>query len=161
MDAPDTSNGKSLNILVVDDEAGSRMALSAVLTLAGHVALFATDGDEALEMFDSAQVPFDLIITDHAMVRVSGVDLVRQLRERGFAGEIVVLTAYAGTIEEQEYKKLEVAGIMEKPFDIAELRRWINCIHECREQSSIGGKLPSQLRAINFYWVKHDPPAGP
>lgn len=144
-----------MNILVVDDEAGSRVALDAVLKLAGHHALFASDGDEALDVFDSADTPFDLIITDHAMARVSGVDLVRRLREKGFAGEIVVLTAYAGTIEEEEYRKLEVAGIMEKPFDISELRRWIECIHGARKQSSTGGNTPGHVSAIDFHWLKH------
>ena len=147
-------SSKRLNILVVDDEAGSRAALAAVLQLAGHKALFAKDGDEALEMFDSAQTPFDLIITDHQMVRVSGLDLVRKLRDKGFGGEIVVLTAYAGTIEEEEYRKLEVSGIMEKPFNIAELREWLDCIHGSRELSRAAGNPEGQPKAIAFCWLK-------
>jgi two-component system sensor histidine kinase EvgS len=143
-----------LNILVVDDEAGSRASLAAVLHLSGHKALFAKDGDEALEMFDHAESPFDLIITDHLMVRVSGLDLVRKLRDRGFAGEIVVLTAYAGTIEEEEYKKLEVAGIMEKPFDLAELREWLDCINGGGNPARTGEKAPGKPRAIAFCWLK-------
>jgi CheY-like chemotaxis protein len=147
---------KGLNILVVDDEAGSRAALAIVLKLSGHRAAFATDGDEALEMFENAVIPFDLIITDHLMVRVSGLDLVHRLREKGFTGEIVVLTAYAGTIEEREYRKLEVAGIMEKPFDIAELRKWLNCIHQCHDQSRTGEKAVCPPRSIEFWWLKRD-----
>ena len=84
------STTKRLNILAVDDEAGSRAALSVVLKMAGHEVLFAKDGDEALKLFETATVPFDLIITDHLMLRVSGIDLVRKLREKGFKGEIVV-----------------------------------------------------------------------
>lgn len=144
----DTNGGKRMNILVVDDEAGSRTALDVVLKLAGHVAQFAKDGDEALEMFDKAATPFDLIITDHLMVRVSGLDLVRGLRQRGFTGEIVVLTAYAGTMEEEEYKKLEIAGIMEKPFDITELRRWLECIHRHEASGEPGD--------TNFFYLKHE-----
>ena len=151
---PNPPSSKRLNILVVDDEAGSRAALAAVLQLAGHKALFAKDGDEALEMFDSAQTPFDLIITDHQMVRVSGLDLVRKLRDKGFGGEIVVLTAYAGTIEEDEYRKLEVSGIMEKPFNIAELREWLDCIYGSREQSRAAGNPQGQPKAIAFCWLQ-------
>lgn len=135
---------------MVDDEAGTRSALHTVLRLAGHNVYFATDGDEALDIFDHAHPLFDLIITDHAMARVSGIDFVRSLRERGFAGDIVVLTAYAGTIDEQQYRKLEVAGIMEKPFDIAELRHWIDCIHES------GDDKPAPPGPIHFYWLRHD-----
>ncbi len=128
--------------------------MSVVLQLAGHHAVFARDGDEALEIFDHTDVHFDLIITDHLMARVSGIDLVRRLRERGFTGQIVVLTAYAGTIEEEEYRKLEVAGIMEKPFDIAELRRWIECLHDCEGRDPDDPECPP--RAIDFCWLKRD-----
>ena len=83
------------------------------------------------------------------MVRVSGLDLVRKLRKKGFHGQIVVLTAYAGTIEEQEYRKLEVAGIMEKPFDIAELRRWLECMHAHRG-------IDDGPQDVHFYWLKRD-----
>jgi CheY-like chemotaxis protein len=129
--------------------------LSLVLALAGHHAIFARDGDEALELFEKAQGDFDLIITDHQMVRVSGLDLSRRLREKGFSGEIVVLTAFAGTIDEEEYKKLEVAGIMEKPFDLNELCQWIDCIRESREASPAGENNPDHPKEIAFCWLKH------
>jgi len=146
---------KPLKILAVDDEAGTRASLSLVLALAGHHAVFAKDGDEALDLFESAQGAFDLIITDHQMVRVSGLDLSRRLREKGFAGEIVVLTAFAGTIDEEEYKKLEVAGIMEKPFDVKELCQWLECIHESREASLAGDNTPGSRKEVAFCWLKH------
>jgi CheY-like chemotaxis protein len=150
---PDTT--KRLNILAVDDEAGTRAALGIVLALDGHHAVFAKDGDEALDVFENAGVTFDLIITDHQMVRVSGLDLVRRLREKGFSGEIVVLTAHAGTIDEEEYKKLEVAGMMEKPFDITELRDWLDCIQECRDAAA-GERPSSPSGTVAFCWLKHD-----
>lgn len=119
---------RPLNILVVDDEFGTRASLGIVLALAGHHAIFARDGDDALDLFSKAQVPFDRIITDHQMFRVSGLDLVRRLRQKGYAGAVLVLTAYAGVAEEQEYRDLNVAAILKKPFDTAELRRQIeNC----------------------------------
>jgi CheY-like chemotaxis protein len=144
-----------LNILAVDDESGTRAALGIVLALAGHHAIFAKDGDEALELFQKSNIAFDLIITDHQMARVSGPELVRQLRDRGFGGEIAVLTAYAGTLDEQEYQKLDVAGIMEKPFDITELTQWIDCIHGCREHASVDEKATAVSRGIQFCWLKH------
>ena len=144
---PTTTAG--LNILAVDDEAGSRASLAAVLRLAGHHAVFAKDGDEALEIFEHSGELFDMIITDHQMCRVSGLDLVRELRKRKFAGDIVVLTAYAGTLEEEEYKKLEIAGIMEKPFDITEMREWLRCIVAARKHAAPG--------AINFCCVRRAP----
>jgi len=145
-----------LRILVVDDEAGSRTALDAVLRVAGHHPMFARDGDEALEMCNPAATAFDMVLTDHAMARVSGPDFVRRVRAKGYAGEIVVLTAYAGALEAEEYRELDVACVMEKPFDAGELRHWIECIHGCREQSPAGAKIPGRLRAIDFCRPRRD-----
>jgi CheY-like chemotaxis protein len=122
------TTAKAVNILVVDDEFGTRASLGTVLGLAGHHVVFAKDGDEALGIFESDPARFRIIITDHQMFRVSGLDLVRSLREKGFAGEIALLTAYAGTADQDEYRKLKVTAIMEKPFDTAELRRWIESL---------------------------------
>jgi CheY-like chemotaxis protein len=119
---------KPANILVVDDEFGTRASLGTVLALAGHHVVFAKDGDEALNLFDQDPAKFRIIITDHQMFRVSGLDLVRSLRKKGFTGSVVLLTAYAGTAEKDEYRKLEVTAIMEKPFDTAELRQWIESL---------------------------------
>jgi CheY-like chemotaxis protein len=121
-------SAKRVNILVVDDEFGTRASLGTVLALAGHHVVFAKDGDEALAIFDNDPGKFRIIITDHQMFRISGLDLVRSLREKGFTGSIVLLTAYAGTAEKDEYRKLEVTAIMEKPFDTAELRQWIESL---------------------------------
>jgi two-component system response regulator (stage 0 sporulation protein F) len=121
-----------MNVLVVDDESGIRSVLAMILKLAGHQAHFATDGDEALEMFDRAPAPFDLVITDHQMARVSGLELARGLRSKGFKRDIIVVTAYAATLDLQEYEKLDIVGIMKKPFDITELRRWVE---SCRLRS--------------------------
>ena len=63
------------------------------MKLAGHDAHFVTDGGEAMEVIDGAQIPFDLVITNHQMARLSGLDLMRSLEEKGFVGEIIVLTA--------------------------------------------------------------------
>ncbi len=120
---------KPLNILVVDDEFGTRASLGIVLALAGHHAIFAKDGDEALSLVENDLSKFDLVITDHQMFRVTGLELVRGLRKKKYSGEIVVLTGYAGMIEEEEYRKLEVRAIMEKPFDISKLRQCIECVH--------------------------------
>lgn len=144
---------KHLNVLAVDDEAGTRMALDIVLKLAGHHPVLARDGDEALALYESAPDSFDLIITDHQMVRVSGLDLVRRLREEGFHGEIVVLTAYAGSIEADQYKELEVAGLMEKPFNVVELRQWLSCIHGCREHTWTEEDRPCTPEA-HYCWLR-------
>ena len=125
-----------MNVLVVDDELGIRSVLDMVLKLAGHEARFATDGDEGLEMFERAAAPFDVVITDHHMERVSGLEMARGLRSKGFTGDIIVITAYAATFDQREYAALNVMGILKKPFDVGELRRWLEA---CRLRSEKAG----------------------
>ena len=148
-------SGKQLNILAVDDEAGARAALGIVLKMDKHHVLFAKDAEEALKLFENAAPPFDLIITDHVMPGLSGVDLVRKLKENAFAGEIFVLTGHADQAAEQAYRDLGVAGMMEKPFDMTELRQWMNCIQGCRSRFSSGaGKPQCPPIPMNFCWLK-------
>jgi len=147
-------NSRPLNILAVDDEEGARSSLKIVLRLAGHHAVIANDAHEALKLYDDAPAPFDLIITDHAMPGLSGVDLVRRLREKGYEREALVLSANVDSATEQKYKKLGVAGIMGKPFDINDLKEWTHCIQECRERSASGEKPQCTLGTMNICWLR-------
>ena len=54
----------------------------------------AQDGETALVRVTTEPNSFDVIITDNNMPRVSGIQFVRQLRERRFTGKIVVLSAH-------------------------------------------------------------------
>src|SRR5690242_14519319 len=65
-------------ILVVDDDPDQRELLETVLTLSGYDVVLAFDGQEGLELAQ-AESP-DLIITDIAMPRMSGVRLIYRLR---------------------------------------------------------------------------------
>ena len=147
-------NGRRLNILAVDDEEGARASIKLVLKLAGHHAVIANDAQDALKLYDDAPEPFDLVITDHAMPGLSGVDLVRKLREKGYKREVLVLSAHVNSATEQKYKTLGVAGIMAKPFDINDLKEWTHCIQECRERSASGEKPQCTLGVTNICWLR-------
>ena len=148
------SNGRRLNILAVDDEEGARTSLKIVLKLAGHHASIANDGQEALKLYDSAPEPFDLIITDHTMPGLSGVDLVQKLRDKDYDGDVLVLSAHVDSKAEKKYRNLGVAGIMAKPFDISDLKKWTHCIQDCRERSANGEKPQCTLGVTNICWLR-------
>jgi len=151
---PPSSN--SLKILAVDDDDGSKIALSMVLKFLGHNAVLAKDTEEALKLVENAPTPFDLIITDHVMPGLTGLDLVQRLRKKDFVGEIIVLSGYGGKNVEQGYKQLEVAGFMKKPFNLADLRQWMDCIQGCRKRLSKAQGLACPLKGIDFCWLKRD-----
>jgi DNA-binding NtrC family response regulator len=66
-------------ILVADDEEPLRRALRTVLERAGYNVVTAEDGAEALRLFEAADPPIDLVLTDIVMPRRDGVELARSL----------------------------------------------------------------------------------
>jgi CheY-like chemotaxis protein len=88
----------------------------------------AADGEEALAKIAASPRPFDVILTDHQMPRVSGLELVRQLRAQNFAGKIAVLSAHLTEQNVSAYKELGVDLLLSKPFDMDELRHAIDVL---------------------------------
>jgi two-component system KDP operon response regulator KdpE len=106
-------------VLVVDDEPGIRKVVRDALERAGHEVETAGDGDEAIPQLESQD--FDLLVTDLAMPRRGGLELVRAVREGGAVLPILVLTVRQ---EEREKVRLLDAGAddyVTKPFGTDEL----------------------------------------
>jgi CheY-like chemotaxis protein len=118
----------STRILAVEDE--SAVAQLLALVLCGpccHVST-ANNGAKALGKIAAAARPFDLVITDHIMPKMSGLELVRQLRRRGFGGKIAVLSAHLNQENTRAYEQLQVDLMLAKPFDVDELRHAIEVL---------------------------------
>jgi CheY-like chemotaxis protein len=115
-----------LNILAVDDEPSVAHSLSFVLGGPSRRLTTAADGDEALQKVASGRPPFDVIITDNNMPRVSGLELVRRLRADHFGGRIVVLSAHLTEENRRAYTELKVDQMLAKPFNVSELREVVD-----------------------------------
>jgi CheY-like chemotaxis protein len=113
---------RRLRILTVEDEPAVTHMLALLLGGPGAKITNACDGWMALMKIGAAAEPFDVIITDHRMPRMNGLDLVRRLRVRKFAGKIIVLSAYLTKENIQAYEELQVDMMLAKPFDIGELQ---------------------------------------
>ncbi|MEN3369129.1 MAG: two-component system, chemotaxis family, chemotaxis protein CheY [Verrucomicrobiota bacterium] len=83
-----------LNILLVEDERSVAFSISFALKADGHKIEIVSDGEEALSELTRKPGAFDLLITDHSMPRMNGVELVKRLRDTAFRGKIVVLSAH-------------------------------------------------------------------
>ncbi len=92
--APPAPRLPALTILAVDDDALVLINTSAMLEDLGHTVLVAHSGEQALEHL--AQTPaIDLVITDHAMPKMTGIDLARHIRARRPDMPIILATGYA------------------------------------------------------------------
>lgn len=104
-------------VLVVDDEAGPRALVASVLQELGigHVDS-AADGQEALERFRADGTAYDLIICDWMMPRLSGLDLLKQVRESRNDLPFLMVTALATLEAVKKALAHQVSGYIAKPF---------------------------------------------
>jgi CheY-like chemotaxis protein len=106
------------SILVVDDEAAIRFVIQACLEeLAGWEVLLADSGAAALEL--ALEHPIDAILLDVSMPGMNGFETLAQLRSNPDTSEIPVafLTAQSQGGDRALFAQLEIAGVMDKPFD--------------------------------------------
>lgn len=117
-----------LRILTVEDEPAVTQMLALLLGGPAAKVTSAPDGWMALMKIGAAAKPFDVIITDHNMRRMNGLELVRRLRVRKFAGKIIVLSAHLTKENIQAYEELQVDMMLAKPFDVEELQLAMNLL---------------------------------
>src|SRR2546428_13950852 len=86
---------KRARILIVDDERSIRELLEIVLKKDGFNVTSVRSAVEALTILKSSE--FDVIVSDIKMPDMSGIDLLREVRAQGFAGQFILLTAFATT----------------------------------------------------------------
>jgi CheY-like chemotaxis protein len=113
---------QKLNILVVDDEASVSASILWALKPFGGTTKVANGGEEALAYLAS-DPKIDLIITDHSMPRLGGLELVRRLRGAGYQGKVIVLSAHLSPHNRTLYDSLGVEAMLPKPFDVDALRQ--------------------------------------
>ncbi|HEV2806324.1 MAG TPA: response regulator [Chthoniobacterales bacterium] len=109
---------------MVDDEAAVSASIFWALKPFGHTTKVVTDGEQALANL-TADPTIELVITDHSMPRMSGLELVKRLRETAYGGKILVLSAHLSQQHRAAYDSLDVAAMLPKPFDVDALRQVI------------------------------------
>lgn len=112
-----------LNILVVDDELPIAESIRAVLREGGHSIDAVRDGGDALARLAALPVHYHIMIMDHLMHKVSGLEFLVQLPMNVFKGKIIVLSGFLTLELDAKYRALGVDRIMRKPFGADELRR--------------------------------------
>ena len=106
-------------ILVVDDETAVRTLITAVLVGCGYHVDSAENGAVAWEALQAT--PYDLLITDQNMPKITGVELVKSLRSAHMALPVVMVSGNLPAEELAQNPSLELAATILKPFRIAEL----------------------------------------
>lgn len=115
-----------MRILLVEDEAALRETLAARLKREGFAVDMAADGEDGL--FLGREMPFDVAIIDLGLPRLTGIDLIRKLREEGKKFPILILTARSSWQDKVEGLKVGADDYLVKPFHVEELLARINAL---------------------------------
>src|SRR6266404_8505508 len=148
-------------ILVVDDELPVRLALTRVLGEAGYTILGTDSGREALELFQ--QHPIDLVISDHYMPEMSGIDLLKLVRVRHPHVVRILLTGDKDPeLAVRSINESEVYRFIRKPWNNSDLRTIMHFAFEAlrfereKQRTSQAGDGPKP----RFLGATPDDPAG-
>lgn len=115
-----------MRILLVEDEAPLRETLGARLRREGFAVDLAADGEEGLYL--GKEIPFDVAIIDLGLPKLSGMDLVRRLREHGRRFPILILTARGSWQDKVEGLRAGADDYLVKPFHVEELLARLNAL---------------------------------
>jgi two-component system NtrC family response regulator len=131
-------------ILVVDDEASQRELLAGFLAKQGYEVVAAASGTEALQRLQ--RETFDLILTDHRMPQMSGLDLLKAAREVNPEVPVVVMTAYGSVEQAVAAMKAGAYDYLGKPIDLDDLLHRIGKVQERQQLLAEVQALRQDLR---------------
>jgi len=117
----DALNLKGLRVLIAEDEALLRMLTTKQLNKVGAEVTACENGRKALDTFETGD--FHLILTDIMMPELNGYGLTKALRERGYTGPILGITAAVVGKETEELKQAGADVVMSKPFRIGDFEK--------------------------------------
>lgn len=115
---------RSLDILVVDDEDSIRRLLQDVLTHFGHQVVTCQDGGSAIEV--AAERDFDLVFLDIRMPGMSGVEVLKKLREVRPDSIFVMITGYARDDIVEDCLRSGASDCLGKPFSLAQVKKLLD-----------------------------------
>ena len=115
-------------VLIADDEIHIIHVVSIKLRNNGYEVISAENGADALAL--ACEENPDIVVTDYQMPGMTGLELVRQLRQNEATKNtpVIMLTARDFAVEEAEKEQLQISELLNKPFSPKELLRSVSDI---------------------------------
>lgn len=132
-----------MSILLIEDDPKTALYVTEALQERAHTVRWAATGQDGLEQArngDSA-----LIIVDRMLPKLDGLSLVKRLREEGYRGPTLILTAMGDVDDRVEGLEAGADDYVSKPFAISELLARVNALLR-RLQPSDNEARPTRLR---------------
>jgi signal transduction histidine kinase len=120
-------------ILVVDDQEETLESVKRLLEREGHSVVLADGGQRALELF--ARHPVHVLLVDYFMPRMTGEELIAEIRKLDTQVQIVLQTGYSGEKPPREMlQKLDIQGYHDKSEGPDKLLLWVEVALKSYEQ---------------------------
>ena len=122
------------NALILEDEENVRFSMARALSRAGHEVREADGLASARRAYEDQD--FDLIITDVNLGGATGLDFVRSVRDDGYDGVVLVVTAFGSVENAVEAMRLGADDYLQKPISVEQLLlsadRWLSRKRDAR-----------------------------
>jgi two-component system cell cycle response regulator CpdR len=109
-------------VLIADDEDSMRSLVARAIAMDGHETVTAADGAEALELLNSDERGFDLLLTDIKMPIMDGIALALTATRDFPTLTILLMTGFADQRERASGLNAIVHDVITKPFSVADIR---------------------------------------
>jgi len=129
---------RRLHIVVAEDDFEMRRLVAGRLRETGDHVIEAKDGLDLVDILrawyypGTRAHPIDVIVTDVRMPGLSGLDVADMVHGGPHRIPIVLTTAFGSAVLETEARRLGVAAVLAKPFDLDELRRVVEQVAQGR-----------------------------
>ena len=130
-------------ILVVDDDVEILTLSTATLTRSGYRVNTARDGAAGWKALQTD--PYDLLITDHSMPKVTGVELVKKVRFSRLTLPVILASGTIPTEELNRHPWLQLAATLLKPYTCDEL------MDAVRQALSTGNTIHQQIQILPIW----------
>ncbi len=134
-------------VLVIDDEWNIRDILSNVLQAEGFEVETADDGSVGIEKIN--ENPYDIVITDLKMPKVSGMEVLRHIQSLNSSTLGIIATGYGSIESAVEALRTGAYDYITKPFHLDEIKSRVNKAREYQSVMSENKTLRKQLRSSN------------
>jgi two-component system, NtrC family, response regulator len=122
-------------ILAVDDEQNIRRLIRSEFTLEGYEVITAKNGEEGLRFFN--QDDFDVILLDIKLPKLDGIEVLRRIKEKSSAAEVIMITGYGDIQSAVDSLKLGARDYLTKPFKLDELLSIIKKAIQVRREATL------------------------
>lgn len=141
-----------LNLVIVEDESNIRECLVHLFpwdSLGIHVAASFSNGQDAFHYLSAEHA--DILLTDIRLPNITGLDLIRMLRESNNPIEIVILTGYKHFDYAQQAIRYKVHDFLLKPIKYEELTAAMLKIKDLLEKPSVPSADPSDETSSTYH----------